>query len=200
MCIERQRGLTMIELIIFIVIIGVAVGGMLGVLAHTTSQSADPLQRKQAMLVAEALLEEVSLAKFTFCHPTDAAAETAAATTACATTALRENYGRQVAGTRPYFNINDYVTAANAWTSFTPGDSSGLITDIKGGAMVPGPYRARVKIAPAALGPAGMVIGSAAAASADNDVLHIAVEVTYGNNQRIVLDRYRTRYAPNSMP
>ncbi|UUZ54722.1 type II secretion system GspH family protein [Massilia sp. H-1] len=84
MCIERQRGLTMIELIIFIVIVGVAAAGMVGVIGYTSTRSADPWQRKQAMLVAEALLEEIQLAKFTYCHPSDTAAETATSSVSCA--------------------------------------------------------------------------------------------------------------------
>jgi hypothetical protein len=31
-------------------------------------------------------------------------------------------------------------------------------------------------------------------------VLHIRVAVGYGEGQSVTLDRYRTRYAPNSMP
>ena len=41
---------------------------------------------------------------------------------------------------------------------------------------------------------------SSAGTSADAEVLHISVEVTYGNDQKVVLDSYRTRYAPKSMP
>ena len=39
---RRQRGLTMVELIIFIVIVGVAVVGILQVLTLNTRSSADP--------------------------------------------------------------------------------------------------------------------------------------------------------------
>lgn len=60
MCVtSRQRGLTLVELILFIVIVGVAVAGVLAVFNQATRASADPLVRKQAMAVAEALLEEI---------------------------------------------------------------------------------------------------------------------------------------------
>jgi MSHA pilin protein MshD len=200
MCTERQRGLTMIELIIFIVIVGVAAAGMLGVIGYTNARSADPWQRKQAMLVAEALLEEVMLAKFTYCHPSDAAAETATSSAACANAALREDVGLQVTGEmRPFFNINDYVSALGVPTSMTAGDSSGRVTDVTGSAMVSNNYMAKVTIAAAAIGPSGMSVGNAAG-GADNDALHISVDVSYGDNQHIVLSSYRTRYAPNSTP
>lgn len=195
----RQRGLTMIELIVFIIVIGVAVAGVLGTLTTVTQRSADPLQRKQAMLRAESLLEEVALAHFTYCHPDAVNAETAASSADCAS--LPEAFGHPAGETRPYFNINDYVAASGVATSFTAGDPTGdMVTDVSGAPMLPAGYRALVTITPVALfGPAGMQIGSAAA-GADSDVLHISVDVRYGDNQHIVLDRYRTRYAPHSMP
>ncbi len=61
------RGVTLIELIIFIVIISAGVLGILSVLNITSKGSADPMVRKQAMTMAEAILEEV-LAK-NYCDP-----------------------------------------------------------------------------------------------------------------------------------
>jgi MSHA pilin protein MshD len=55
------RGFTLIEMIVFIVIVGVALAGVLSVLNITAARSADPVQPKQAMLVAESMLEEVLL-------------------------------------------------------------------------------------------------------------------------------------------
>ncbi|KXB30247.1 hypothetical protein AT959_12875 [Dechloromonas denitrificans] len=56
---ERQHGLTLVELIVFIVIVGVALTGVLAVFNETTRRSADPLIRKQAMATAESLMEEL---------------------------------------------------------------------------------------------------------------------------------------------
>lgn len=204
---QRQFGLTMMELIIFILVMGVAVTAVLGALSSITAHSADPLLRKQAMLRAESLLEEVSLAHFTFCHPDDANAETATSEAGCGS--LPESVGPRAGDTRPYFNINDYVTAFGVATSFNPADPSGnTVTDVTGAPMTPAGFQARVTITPvAAFGPAGMSIGSVAAPlnSADADVLLISVDVAYGpsNNgtrEHVTLERYRTRYAPNSMP
>jgi MSHA pilin protein MshD len=69
--------------------------------------------------------------------------------------------------------------------------------------MTPSGYRALVTVRSVpSFGPAGATIVSPAPAgsSADAEVLHISVAVYYGNNQSVVLDGYRTRYAPNSMP
>lgn len=68
-CIERQRGVSLIELIIFIVIVGAALAGVLSVFIQTTRSSADPLVRKQAMAVAESLMEEI-MAVYYICPAT----------------------------------------------------------------------------------------------------------------------------------
>jgi len=60
----RQRGISLIELIMFIVIVSVAVAGILLVLNVTEKGSADPLIRKQALAVAQSLLEEIELQDF----------------------------------------------------------------------------------------------------------------------------------------
>lgn len=194
----RQAGLTMIELILFIIIVSVAVAAVLATFSKLNSRSADPFLRKQAMLRAESLLEEVSQAHFTFCHPDDANAETATSGAGCAGTA--EAAGHPAGETRPYFNINDYVNSYGVPASFTAGDTSPFgtsVTDVTGAPMLPAGFGARVTVTPvAAFGPAGLQIGAA------GEVLLIAVEVRYGDNyaEKVVLERYRTRYAPNSMP
>ncbi len=194
-----QRGLSMIELVVFIVILGVAVSGVVTTLAYTTGRSADPLQRKQALLIAEALLDEIALARMTFCHPDDPAAETANSAAECT---IQEKVGAAGAA-RPYFNINDYVSAFGTPTSITPGDTSGKITDVLGNLKHGGKYTAFVTINPVvSLGPTGAAVSGSALGAvnpADTNVLHISVAVNYGGD-RLVLDRYRTRYAPNVTP
>jgi MSHA pilin protein MshD len=61
---KAQRGISLIELILFIVIIGIALAALLSVLNVTTQNSVDPLLRKQALTIAESLLEEVELHDF----------------------------------------------------------------------------------------------------------------------------------------
>ena len=62
----RQRGFTLIELIIFIVVVGVGVAGILSVYTTSIKNSADPLVRKQALAIAESLLEEILLKECIF--------------------------------------------------------------------------------------------------------------------------------------
>jgi MSHA pilin protein MshD len=58
------RGISLPELIFFIVVVGVGLAGVLTVFSSTISKSADPLPRKQALAVAESLIEEISLKNF----------------------------------------------------------------------------------------------------------------------------------------
>jgi len=65
MCtLHKQRGTSLIELIMFIVIVSVALAGILLVMDTVTRSSADPLIRKQAIAIAESMLEEVELQDF----------------------------------------------------------------------------------------------------------------------------------------
>lgn len=65
---KRQCGLTLIELIMFIVIVSVSLAGILLVMNVTVKSSADPVVRKQALAMADAIMDEV-LAK-DFSNPT----------------------------------------------------------------------------------------------------------------------------------
>jgi MSHA pilin protein MshD len=68
MCINppasRQSGISLIELIMFIVIVGIALAGITLVMQQTTGHSADTMLRKQALTVAESLLEEIEAHPF----------------------------------------------------------------------------------------------------------------------------------------
>lgn len=66
MCMNRklQHGFTLIELIIFIVVVGVGVAGILSVYTNTIRNSADPMVRKQALAIAESLMEEITAKEF----------------------------------------------------------------------------------------------------------------------------------------
>lgn len=80
------RGATLVELIVAIVIIGVAVSGVLVVFIRNTSASADPLIWHQATAIAEAYLEE----------------------------ALAKNFATGTGNTRPTFDdVRDYHNLAN---------------------------------------------------------------------------------------
>lgn len=60
----RSRGFTLLEMVVLIVVIGVALVGVLLVFQNTVRASADPQVRKQAVAIAEGLLDEILLAAY----------------------------------------------------------------------------------------------------------------------------------------
>jgi len=108
---DRQRGLTLIELLVFIVVVAFGLAGTLTVFQHTIRNSGDPLVRKQALAIAEALLDEVALHPFTYCDPSDANTLFARSTADCT---VAEATGAEAGQTRysvatPFNNVNDYA-------------------------------------------------------------------------------------------
>lgn len=178
----HQNGFTLIELIIFIVIVSVALTGVLTVFNITTKTSADPIIRKQALAIAEALLEEVMLQPFTYCDPDDAAAATATSAADCTTV---ENIGPDVnpngatearaSATDPFDNVNDY---------------NGLSTDTNVAGVGTARYIANVTVAATSLDSITLASG---------DALLITVKVNSGR-EIIELESYKTRHSPNMLP
>lgn len=184
MCIKalsKQRGVTLIELMMFILIISIALAAVIGVFTITTRNSADPLRRKQALMIAEGLLEEVELAQFTACKPDSGNAQDTAA--ACGVDA--EPFGPQPGDTRPFYNVNDYGNNPNAFM-----DGSGNVLDANSVPMGVTGYSATVSVQPAALN------DIAGGSQADPNVLQITVTVTYDGTNSVRLDGFRTRYNP----
>ncbi|WP_426057197.1 type IV pilus modification PilV family protein [Janthinobacterium sp. PSPC2-1] len=194
-----QRGVTLIELVIFIVVVSIAVVGLLQIFARTTASSADPQLRKQALAIAEAMLDEIEGARFTFCDPlADPAADVAtnAAPFDSATNPTGCSTPQNVSATvpavgRPYYNVSDYVRAFNSPLSYKE--------DVAG-KLLPDGYAVSVAIShDAGLGPADAMLPSDTT-PVNMNVLRIMVTVTYGANQQLVLAGYRTRYAGNAVP
>jgi MSHA pilin protein MshD len=59
-----ERGATLIELVISIVVIAIAASAVLGVLSGSVGRSADAMVLSQGVAIAEAYLEEISLRPF----------------------------------------------------------------------------------------------------------------------------------------
>ncbi len=62
---QFQRGATLIELVVSIVIISVAVSGVMLVMSRNIAHSGDPLVREQLIAAANSYLEEILLQNFT---------------------------------------------------------------------------------------------------------------------------------------
>jgi MSHA pilin protein MshD len=178
----RSHGFTLIELVAFIVIVSVGVAGVLLAFNSAARDSADPIVKKQALAIAESLLEEIQQMPFTYCDPDDPAAPTATSTAQCATVeAIGPEAGEsRYSATAPFDNVNDY----NGYN--TAAEVPSGIKDVTG-AAIPGlaGYNASVSVAAAAL--TGVPAGEA---------LLVSVTVTGPTNVVVKLDSYRTRYAP----
>jgi MSHA pilin protein MshD len=57
----QQRGATLIEIVLAVVVVTIAVGAVLGVLSANAKQSADIMIREQAIAIGNAYLEEILL-------------------------------------------------------------------------------------------------------------------------------------------
>lgn len=182
----RQSGITLIELVIFMVIVGVAMTGIIASINFNVQHSADPVVKKQALAIAEALLEEIELMPFTICDPDDANVRTAITAADCtggaggANDESRAPLGPESGETRyapPFFdNVSDY----NGFNM-----AAGAIRDITNTNLGLNGYAAAVTVVNKAIN------GIAAA-----DSLSITVTVTGPLNTTVVLEGYRTRYTP----
>ncbi|HEX4984428.1 MAG TPA: type II secretion system protein [Burkholderiales bacterium] len=175
----RERGLSLIELIMFIIIVAIGVTALLAVFSTTVRKSADPMIEKQMLAIAESLLEEVEGKPFTYCDPDDANAVTATSAAGCTTP---EGIGTEGAETRsggtPFDNVSDYN-----------GYAVSPYTDLTGTTTIAG-YSASVSVANS----------TALNGLASSEALLITVTVIGPGNASLSLQGYRTRYAPNAVP
>ncbi|MFY9260915.1 MAG: hypothetical protein WAO71_10455 [Gallionella sp.] len=111
---SKQYGASLVELVMFIVIVSVALAGILLVMNQTTRGSADPLLRKQAIAVAYSLLEEVQLQDFT---PASGVVVVACPVPPCVTQANRASTYHIIShyhgfATSGIFAVNDAASAS----------------------------------------------------------------------------------------
>jgi MSHA pilin protein MshD len=177
MCNKSERGLTLIELLVFIVIVGIAASAMLAVFGSLTRNSASLLPDKQAQAIAASMMSEILAQPYTFCDPNDANAVTATSAAGCAS--LPEALGPEPGETRTTFdNVNDY---------------NGLVLNPvsnPGGVAAPGLPGYALQVAVAS---AGAIAGAPAA-----ETLRVTVTVTAPNGAAARLDGVRFRYAPTT--
>ncbi len=195
MCIRvsRQAGVTLIEQIVFIIVVSVGVIGLLSTLGPALRFSADPQLRKQQLAVAESLLAEILHQPFTYCDPDDANASTATlsgTSPSCAGTDQDNGGGslgpipggetRTASGAGAMFdNVADYA-----------GYAQSNVTDLNGANAVAG---FDVSVAVARIGTSYTYGGSPLPAGA---AMRIDVTVSGGGSDPLTLTGYRFRYAP----
>lgn len=106
---KNLRGFTLIELIIFMIIVSVGVVGILSVMNTVVKSSADPMVRKQAAALADSILEEILLKDYADPDATEAD-ETG-----------RDNYD----------DVDDYNGKSNALFTGLPPEVSGYLIKIE---------------------------------------------------------------------
>lgn len=171
----RARGVSLVELIVAIVIVGVAVAGILSVMNLTTQRSADPLVRQQAQLIAEAYLEEILLKAFY---------DAESGTVCPAAEASRDLYDNVC----DYHVLNDNTGARNQFGT--------LVTGLSG-------YNVAVTVTPNATDTTGAVTLGALTNDYTNGyirVLRVDVVVTHDSfpGVSVPLTGYRTHYTCNA--
>lgn len=180
---SRQRGLSLIETVIFIVVLGIGIAGLAVLYNQLSLVSVDPLVRKQAVAIASSLMEEIQLRPFTFCDPDDPVVFTAASPAGCGTPEVLGAEGGETRYGPTFFdNVSDYA-AFPLMAGSIQDITNTIISDLSG-------YSAQVQIVAAG--------GDFPAAIPADDALRITVTVTGPANTQVVLQGYRLRYAPNS--
>ena len=177
----RQSGLSLVEVVVFIVVLGIGLAGIALLYNQVTRASVDPLVRKQAVAIATSLMEEILLRPFTYCDPDDAAVFTATSPVGCAT---QEGIGTEGGETRyavPRFdNVSDY----NGFSM------PGSVQDITNALVLTG-----YSVDPIVITAAG---ADFPAAVPGTEALRIDVTVKGPTGISVTLSGYRLRYAPNS--
>ena len=194
MSIRACRGVTLIELVVFIVIVGVAIDGVFAAFNTMTAASADPQVRKQVLAIAESLMEEVALMPFTWCDPDDPAAPSATGTGSCATTETGATTAGQATTAEPgetrystatpFDNVNDYHRFL--MTSGIQDIANNTISGL-------GSYSADLRVTQAGLASGGDAIAA-------TEALLISITVTGPGGVSTTLEGYRTRYPPITLP
>lgn len=189
--VRRSSGFTLVELIVFISIVSVAVAGVVAALSYVNKFSANPLVQKQALAIAEALLQEVQQASFSYCDPNDANAATATSYSGCATNSQQSLTGPSPASESRYNQSNSFDHVADYGNFVMPDANCAGICLLGDSTPLPGlnGYNASVTLAQVGGGASFPGLASDAA-------LEITVIVNGPANTKVVLKGYRVRYAP----
>jgi len=174
---RRQRGVTLIETTLVIVIGGIVLASIAGAIAWAASRGGDSWPLKQSLAVAEALMSEIGLKAYTRC---DADGPAPAGSAVCAITdAVGAETGEsRYSYTTPFDHPDDYDGFAMA---SPPGIKALDGTAVTGLAD----YAATVSVQPQALDNIPSTEG-----------LWVTVTITGPAGGTVRLQTFRARYAP----
>lgn len=163
-----DRGLTLVELVMFILVISVGLAGVLLAMNYTARHSADPMVREQALLIAESYMEEILAKKFI--DPTSGTTRT------CPTPeGGRTNYDNVC----DYNGLNDTGARDQFGNAVTGLENYSVAVAVSGGGGI-------------TLGPATDLVANTGSVR----VLRVDVTVTHSGSPdfSLVLTGYRTHY------
>ena len=160
------RAFTLIEILVTLVVIGIAAVALMSLFANQVRGSADPMIQQQGITIAEAYLEEILLRAFD--DPDDP-----------------ESGADEGEATRGEFDdVKDYRSLASVQASNQPRDQFG--------ALIPGLTDYAVTVVVDGSGADASLNGIAA----ETDALRIDVTVTHPAISPLTLSGFRTRYPP----
>lgn len=186
---RRQRGLSLIEVVVFIVVMGIGLAAMLALYSQFTRASVDPLVRKQALAIASSLMEEIQLQAFTYCDPDDANVHVATSVGGCTTQEVIGIEGGETRyGATRFDNVSDYDGFAMAAGDIRSIDNAPIT-------LLAGYEVQAITIATINNGELGAGVPN----TENSEALRITVTTRHVPTNTIVsLQGYRLRYAPRS--
>ena len=197
---RTQRGMSLIEVVVFIIVLGIAFAGLLILYNQVTRTSVDPMIRKQALALASSLLEEIQLHAYTYCDPDEPDVYTA-------TAALPGDCGGAASHVE---GIGPENFGAGAETRYSATNRFDNVSDYHGFSMGAGQAAPDIRTADnvvvTALADYSLVVSVQATVGAElgasvpaGEALRITVTATHVPTATTVsLSGYRTLYAPNS--
>lgn len=168
-----QRAFSLLEVLITVIVVGIAASAIMGVFVNTVKTSADPLIQQQAIAIAEAYMEEIQLKQFCEDPAPPMLGPPPQPLPACASESGSSEGGEN----RPTFNdVQDYNDAT----------VDGVVRDQNGVAIAAlADYTVSVNVTAENLG--SITQGSANAMRIDISVNHPAID-------QITLSGFRTNY------
>lgn len=176
---RRQGGLTLIELIIAIVVIGIAAVALLQSLGVLVVANVDPMLRSQSRLLAEAMLNEVQSKAF-FDSADDPTLDPANTPTSVCPT--------------PETLINNDRNGWNNLCDYQGYDSGSDGPRLRDGTLMPGLSGYRVQVAVDASSAVSLGTGLTNLAGCIPQLVRIEVTVTDPGGQSLSLSGYRASY------
>jgi MSHA pilin protein MshD len=197
--VRRASGFTLIDVLMVIVLLGVVAGALMTLSGRLATQSAETMRTRQALALAQALLDEVRHMPFTYCDPLDvnAANANAAAIGVGNCTSIVDGMGPEPGESRyaAYPNRYDGVTDYQGFVM--PGAGCATLCDITGAPIGPaGSSLAGCDARVLSLTPQALPFIPALDVNGRPQVLLITVRVACPGMQPLQLEGIRVRHAP----